>query len=66
VVVSAAGLMQEKGSGIGLKLCKEFVEVNGGMIRAESETGVGTCFFFTVPVGVRIVEGVKTTVANAH
>jgi signal transduction histidine kinase len=54
VVVSAAGLMQEKGSGIGLKLCKDFVEVNGGRIWAESEAGVGACFFFTVPVGVRV------------
>jgi len=54
VVVSAAGLMQEKGSGIGLKLCKDFVEVNGGSIWAESEAGLGTCFYFTVPVGVLI------------
>jgi signal transduction histidine kinase/tetratricopeptide (TPR) repeat protein len=49
VIVSAAGLMQEKGSGIGLKLCKEFVEINGGRIWAESVPGSGTCFFFTVP-----------------
>jgi two-component system, sensor histidine kinase and response regulator len=56
VVVSAAGLMQEKGSGIGLKLCKDFVEVNGGKIWAESEAGVGTCFFFTVPVGEEVEE----------
>ena len=56
VVVSAAGLMQEKGSGIGLKLCKDFVEVNGGTIWAESEAGVGTCFFFTVPVGAEVEE----------
>jgi two-component system sensor histidine kinase/response regulator len=45
VVVSAAGLMQEKGSGIGLKLCKDFVEVNGGRIWAESEAGGGDVFF---------------------
>lgn len=57
VIVSAAGLMQEKGSGIGLKLCKDFVEVNGGRIWAESEAGTGTCFFFTVPVGTRVREG---------
>ncbi len=59
VVVSASGLMQEKGSGIGLKLCKEFVEVNGGRIWAESVAGVGTCFFFTVPVVARVEAEVK-------
>jgi signal transduction histidine kinase len=48
-VVSAAGLMQEKGSGIGLKLCKDFVELNGGRIWADSNYGGGTSFFFTVP-----------------
>ena len=49
-VVSAAGLMQEKGSGIGLKLCKDFVELNGGRIWVESQEGWGTSIFFTVPV----------------
>jgi two-component system sensor histidine kinase/response regulator len=66
VVVSAAGLMQEKGSGIGLKLCKDFVEVNGGRIWAESEAGVGTCFFFTVPAGARVREEIETAATNAH
>ncbi len=49
-IVSMDGLMQEKGSGIGLKLCKEFVEMNGGRIWVESEPGAGTRFYFTVPV----------------
>jgi signal transduction histidine kinase len=47
--VSTQGLMQEKGSGLGLKLCKEFVELNGGTIWLTSETGEGAHFFFTVP-----------------
>ena len=47
--VSSQGLLQEKGSGFGLKLCKEFVELNHGTINVTSETGRGTRFVFTVP-----------------
>jgi len=43
------GLMNEKGTGFGLKLCKEFVRMNGGRIWvAEPEDG-GSCFCFTIP-----------------
>ncbi len=44
------GLYQEKGSGLGLLLCKDFVEMNGGNIRMESEEGKGTRFYFSVPL----------------
>jgi signal transduction histidine kinase/Tfp pilus assembly protein PilF len=46
---SSAGLMNEKGSGFGLKLCKEFVEMNKGKIWVEDNTESGTSFCFTVP-----------------
>ncbi len=44
------GTANERGTGLGLILCKEFVERNGGTIRIESEEGVGTTFSFTVPM----------------
>ncbi len=44
-----AGTAGEKGSGLGLILCKDFVEKNGGTIRAESTPGRGSSFIFTLP-----------------
>jgi signal transduction histidine kinase len=46
---STTGLMNEKGSGLGLKLCHEFVHLNGGKIWVKMEKREGTCFVFTVP-----------------
>ncbi len=43
------GTNKEQGSGLGLLLCKEFIERHNGNISVESEQGVGTCFLFSIP-----------------
>ncbi|MEM8999597.1 MAG: ATP-binding protein [Bacteroidota bacterium] len=47
--VSTYGTHNEKGTGLGLALCKEMVKKNAGKIWVESLQKKGTCFYFTVP-----------------
>lgn len=44
-----AGTRNEKGTGLGLVLCKDFVKINGGEISLHSEEGKGTTVIFTLP-----------------
>jgi signal transduction histidine kinase len=47
-VIKQTGTQNEQGTGMGLILCREFVEKQGGTIRVESQPGKGSTFIFTV------------------
>ena len=49
-VITTKGTNSEVGTGLGLLLCKEFIDMHRGSIWAESQIGQGTTFFFTIPI----------------
>jgi signal transduction histidine kinase len=48
-IFTTNGTLHEKGTGLGLILCKDFITINGGKIWAKSTHGKGSKFFFTLP-----------------
>ncbi len=50
LVVSAAGTRNEKGTGLGLALCREYLESTGGTLTVDSEKGKGSVFSITLPL----------------
>ncbi|MBI9038623.1 MAG: ATP-binding protein [Bacteroidales bacterium] len=47
--ISSKGTNNEKGTGLGLILCKEFIERNGGSITVKSEVNMGSEFIILLP-----------------
>ena len=50
---SSEGTSGEKGTGMGLLFCKEFIDIQGGNIQAESTLGKGSVFSFSLPAAKR-------------
>ncbi len=49
-IESTPGTENEKGTGLGLKLCHELVKINHGNITVDSREGEGTCFIIILPI----------------
>ncbi len=47
-----ADIQARQGAGLGLSIAKAYAEMLGGNIRVESEEGIGSCFYFTLPINV--------------
>ncbi len=58
VQIDSSSSRQYSGTGLGLALVKEFIELHGGEIHVESEMGLGSRFWFTLPLTCpTIIEG---------
>ena len=52
------------GTGIGLALCKKIVENHHGMIKVDSEPGIGTSFYIYLPVNQSVISGGESVVRS--
>ena len=57
--ITTRGTQNEKGTGLGILLCRNFVEKNNGKLWAKSELGKGTTFTFSLPLNLEKV-GIST------
>ncbi len=62
---SRPGTVGEPSTGLGLIICKDFIEKHGGELRVESETGQGSTFRITLPADSSWEEKSKTAMTTA-
>ncbi|OUJ72440.1 hypothetical protein BXP70_17905 [Hymenobacter crusticola] len=65
-VHSTSGTADERGAGLGLRLCKEFVERNGGQLSFQTTPALGTTFCFTIPRAAVTVADYAPELAPDH
>ena len=65
---STFGTKNESGSGLGLLLCKEFIDLHDQKIWVESESGSGSTFYFTLPASKantsKLASGISPNIAK--
>lgn len=49
-VQTKTGVRSQQGTGLGLPISQSFVQLMGGKLQVRSEEGVGTCFYFDLPI----------------
>jgi PAS domain S-box-containing protein len=62
--VDTSGSRRHEGTGLGLALTKDLIELHGGHIWVESEAGIGTTFIFKMPLSLQLIT--KSTETNGQ